>query len=38
MTGTDNLSPEDRRRTMKSVRSQNTIPEQIVRRILFRLS
>lgn len=37
MTGTDNLSPEDRRRTMKSVRSQNTTPELAVRRILFRL-
>lgn len=37
MTGTDNLSPEDRRRTMESVRSQNTTPELTVRRILLRL-
>jgi DNA mismatch endonuclease (patch repair protein) len=37
MAGTDNLSPEDRQRAMRSVRSQDTIPEQIVRRIIFRL-
>lgn len=37
MTRTDNLSVEDRRRTMRSVHSKDTTPELIVRRIIFRL-
>lgn len=34
---TDNLSPEDRLRTMRSVRSRDTTPEKIVRQTAFRL-
>ena len=37
MIRTDNLSAEDRIRTMRSVHSQNTRPEMIVRRTVFRL-
>lgn len=36
-TRTDNLSIEDRKRTMRSVRSQGTKPELIVRRLVFKL-
>jgi len=34
---TDNLSVEDRRRTMQSVRSKNTKPELIVRSLVHRM-
>lgn len=36
-TRTDNLSTEDRKRTMRRVRSQGTKPELVVRRLLFKL-
>lgn len=35
-TRTDNLSVEDRKRTMRSVRSQGTKPELTVRRLAFK--
>jgi DNA mismatch endonuclease (patch repair protein) len=34
---TDNLNPDDRRRTMQQVRSINTKPEMAVRKLLHRL-
>ena len=34
---TDNLSPEDRRRAMQHVHSQDTKPEMVVRRLVHRL-
>ncbi|MEJ5202816.1 MAG: very short patch repair endonuclease [Anaerolineales bacterium] len=37
MSRTDNLSVEDRSRTMRSVRSQDTGPERIVRRVIHSL-